>query len=121
MQSFEYIFRITVLLAVMLINSVWAAELLVVEQPDCPYCERFNHEVADIYPKTDEGKLAPMVRVQLLEAWPEKYKSVKAPPVTPTFILVNNGQEVDRLVGYPGDEYFWFLIGELFSKLPKSP
>lgn len=121
MQCFEYILRIAALLTAMLANSLWAAELLVVEQPNCPYCEQFNREVADIYPKTDEGKLAPIVRVQLLEAWPDKYKSVKPPPVTPAFILVNQGQEVDRLLGYPGDEHFWFLIGELLSKLPQTP
>jgi hypothetical protein len=24
---------------------------------------------------------------------------------------------VDRLIGYPGDEYFWFLLGQMLDKL----
>ena len=99
------------------VMPAFSAELLVVEQPDCPYCEQFNSEVAEIYPRTDEGKLAPLIRVQLFDPWPEKYKSVKPPPVTPAFILVDNGQEIDRLLGYPGDEHFWFLLSEIFDKM----
>jgi len=96
-----------------------AATLLVVEQPDCPYCERFNREIAEAYPKTDEGKRAPLVRVQLGDDWPERYAFVNPAAVTPTFILVgDDGEEVDRIVGYPGDEHFWFLLNELLDKLP---
>ena len=34
-----------------------------------------------------------------------------------TFILVDKGEEVDRLIGYPGDEHFWFLLGDMLEKL----
>lgn len=96
-----------------------AAELLVVEQEGCPYCDKFNREIVEAYPNTDEGARAPLRRVDLHESWPSEYASVDPATVTPTFILVDNGREIDRLVGYPGDEYFWFLLAEMLDKLPQ--
>lgn len=109
---------ITTALLSLLLAPALAAELIVVEQDDCPYCKRFNHEIAEAYPKTAEGKLAPLRRVDLQEDWPADLANVPIERFTPTFILVENGQEVDRLIGYPGDEYFWFLLGEMLDKLP---
>lgn len=94
-----------------------AAELIVVESADCPYCQRFHAEIGVAYPKTDEGKLAPLRLLDISEPLPEELRSVKPARVTPTFILVENNREVDRLVGYPGDEHFWFLLGEMLEKL----
>jgi len=56
--------------------------------------------------------------LQLNEPWPEDYAFINPASVTPTFILVEDGEEVDRIVGYPGDEHFWFLLNELLDKLP---
>jgi len=98
--------------------SANAAELLVIEQDFCPYCERFNNEIAEAYPKTEEGKRAPLKRIDLHDTWPAEYKDIRREMFTPVFILVENGKEIDRLTGYPGDEYFWFLLDEMLQKLP---
>lgn len=95
----------------------FAAELLVVDQPFCPYCERFNAEIAPAYPNTEEGSKAPIVRVQLNKPWPETYAFVEPATMTPSFILIDNGEEVDRIEGYPGDEHFWFLLNLMLDKL----
>jgi len=71
-----------------------AAELVVVDQDYCPYCERFESEIAP--------------------AWP------KPATLTPTFILIEDGKELGRLVGYAGDEHFWFLVGELLENLNQN-
>jgi thioredoxin-related protein len=111
--------NLTLLVALLCVSvSAHAAELLVVEQDHCPFCERFNQEIAVAYPKTPEGQRAPLVRVQLNEVWPDPYTFIEPASVTPTFILVSEGKEVDRLVGYPGDEHFWFLLNEMLDKLP---
>ncbi|MBX2838724.1 MAG: transcriptional regulator [Gammaproteobacteria bacterium] len=99
---------------------LFAAELLIVEQSDCPYCDRFNDEIGQVYAKTDEGKVAPLVRLQLRDTWPKTYESIAKPAVTPTFILVHNGKEIDRLHGYQGDEFFWFLLNDMLDKLPEN-
>lgn len=107
-----------ILVATSLPTGVSAAELelLMIESRDCPYCQKFDREIAPIYPKTAEGKRAPLVRISLDGNWPEKYRSVKPDIFTPHFILVDSGKEVARLRGYNGDEFFWFLLGELFTE-----
>lgn len=122
MRIYEYISRIrrALILGIFCLFvplSNYAAELLMIEEPGCIYCDRFNREIAPAYPKTSEGRKAPLRRLQLDEPFPAEFANVRAATVTPTFILVNEGREIDRLIGYPGDEYFWFLLGEMLEKL----
>ncbi len=105
----------------LLLNTAHSAELIVVEQDGCVYCELFNEQIAEAYPKTSEGKLAPLRRIDLHEPWPKELSQVKPARFTPTFILVENDKEVDRINGYPGDEHFWFLVGEMLSQLETQP
>ena len=37
---------------------------------------------------------------------------------TPTFVLMDGGREIGRIVGYPGEDFFWSLLGELVQRLP---
>lgn len=100
-----------------LYSTAYAAELLMVEQHDCPFCERFLAEIGPIYPKTEEGKLAPLLRVNLSDPLEDQYELLKPVSYTPTFILIEDGAEIDRLTGYRGDEHFWFLLGEMLEKI----
>lgn len=120
MQKNEYVIKASIIALILLAAPIvsGAAELLIVEEHNCPYCHQFNEEIAEIYPKTAEGKRAPLVRVWLHEPWPERYSNVKKAKYTPTFILVHEGKEIGRLLGYQGDEFFWFLLGDLLDKLP---
>ncbi len=34
---------------------------------------------------------------------------------TPTFILIENGTEVARIEGYPGEDFFWGLLGMMLE------
>lgn len=122
MQTYEYLNRIirsSFLALIFFLSPIAAqsAELLMIEEPGCVYCARFNREIGPAYPKTDEGKLAPLRRLQIADPWPESLISVRKASVTPTFILIADGVEIDRLVGYPGDEHFWFLLGQMLDKL----
>ncbi|MFK7940012.1 MAG: hypothetical protein AB8B82_11575 [Roseovarius sp.] len=91
-----------------------AAELVMVEQMGCHWCERWNEEISHIYPKTDEGQRAPLRRVDLRDL-PDDL-TFRSPPVfTPTFVLVQDGQELARIEGYNGDEFFWFLIAQMLT------
>ena len=93
-----------------------AAEMLMLEQPGCAWCKRFNAEIAPAWPNTDEGKAAPLRRVDLHEPWPEDLKAIRPERLTPTFVLADNGKEIGRLRGYPGDEFFWVLLDEMLAK-----
>lgn len=98
-------------------GSPLAAELLMVEQHNCPYCEKFHAQIGPAYPNTDEGQRAPLRIIMIDDPMPEELAHIEPAFVTPTFILLENNEEIDRLVGYPGDEHFWFLLNEMLEKL----
>jgi thioredoxin-related protein len=98
-----------------------AAELLMLEQPGCVWCARFNAEIAPAWPNTEEGRLAPLRRVDITEPWPEDLAGIRKERFTPTFVLVEDGNEIGRLRGYVGDEFFWYRIGELLAGLKSGP
>jgi len=95
-----------------------AAELIMVEQDGCPWCAVWNRDVAPIYAKTAEGKIAPLRRINLHEPLPADLTFIKGLHYTPTFVLVDDGREIGRIAGYPGEDFFWGLLDGLVEKLP---
>lgn len=93
-----------------------AMELLMFEQPGCVYCARWNEEVSPEYPKTPEGRLAPVRRLDLHGRLPADLTIARAPAFTPTFVLVVDGVEKGRIEGYPGEDFFWVLLDDLIGK-----
>ncbi|MEM8752918.1 MAG: hypothetical protein AAGF90_08085 [Pseudomonadota bacterium] len=89
-----------------------AAELVMVEQDGCHWCARWDEEIAHIFPKTDEGRRAPLRRVDLRDP-PDDVAFASPPVFTPTFVLVENGEELGRIEGYAGEDFFWFLLKKL--------
>ena len=96
------------------------AELIMMEQPGCAWCKRWREEIGEAYPKTEEGRRAPIRYVDITEPWPEDLDAINRERLTPTFVLMSNGVEVARLRGYPGAHFFWPLLGEMLEKLPPS-
>ena len=89
--------------------------LVMVEQPGI-YCERWDDEIGPAYPNTDEGRFAPLLRADLREGAPEGISYARRVNFTPTFILVDNGQEVARIEGYPGEDFFWPVLTGLLEE-----
>lgn len=85
--------------------------LLMVEQSGCVYCRMWKNDIGPIYPKTPEGALAPLEMVQLRGDWPEGVVIGARPAFTPTFLLLKDNIEVARIEGYPGEDFFWGLLG----------
>lgn len=92
-------------------------ELLMFEQPGCIYCARWNDEVAPEYPLTQEGKIAPLRRLDLHAALPEDISILRPPVFTPTFVLVQDGKELGRIEGYPGEDFFWPLLADMLETM----
>ncbi|KUF09275.1 hypothetical protein [Pseudoponticoccus marisrubri] len=90
-------------------TSVSAGEmrLVMVEQPGCAYCAAWNDQIAPAYPNTDEGRFAPLVRADLHMGPPEGIDYARRVNFTPTFILTEDGAEIARIEGYPGEDFFW--------------
>jgi len=98
-----------------------AAELLILEQPGCVWCAQFNAQIAPAWPKTQEGRRAPLRRVDITQPWPSDLEEIAKERFTPTFVLLDEGREIGRIRGYVGDEFFWYRIGELLALLPDQP
>ncbi|MEJ1161996.1 hypothetical protein [Prosthecomicrobium sp. N25] len=92
-----------------------AAELLMVERTGCAWCERWRAQVGPVYPKTDEGRTAPLRRADL-DRMPEDLSLAGPVVFTPTFILVDDGREIGRITGYADESMFWGLLGSLLRK-----
>jgi thioredoxin-related protein len=97
-----------------------AAELVMFEQAGCSWCEAFDREIAPIYPKTDEGKRAPLRRVDIMGEVPPDLAFLSTERITPLFILVDRGREIGRIRGYPGDDHFWGLLSVMVKRLNDS-
>jgi hypothetical protein len=98
--------------------GTWAAELVMFDDPGCVWCRRWEAEIGPGYPRTPEGQLAPLRRVYIRDQ--AKAGIALARPVTgtPTFVLVHEGEEVGRIRGYPGSDFFYPQLAELLRKLP---
>lgn len=90
-------------------------QLVMVEQAGCAYCARWHAEVGPEYPLTPEGRFAPLRPVTLRDL-PADLSFATRPVYTPTFVLMADGVEVGRLEGYPGEDFFWGLIGRLLAQ-----
>ncbi|MBI1217941.1 MAG: hypothetical protein GC186_05275 [Rhodobacteraceae bacterium] len=102
-----------------------ALQLIMFEQPGCPWCARWDAAIAPIYPKTTEGAEAPLTRMDIHAALPADIKLARAPQFTPTFVLLQDGSEVGRIEGYPGEDFFWGMLDGLLARavppLPTGP
>ena len=108
-------------LSLVLPGALQAAELLMFEEPGCPWCAAWQAEIGVVYDKTDEGRQAPLRRVDMTQPRPADLEAVEAVVFSPTFVLFAEGVEVGRIVGYPGEHFFWPLLGELLARLDRGP
>lgn len=90
--------------------------LVMVEEPGCMWCARWHAEVGPEYPITPEGLAAPLHRVTMGAPQIDDLTLISAPVYTPTFLLIDEGQEVGRIEGYPGEEFFWWQLGQLLDR-----
>lgn len=109
------------MLAALTIVGAWpaeAAELIMFEQAGCPFCARFDAEIAPDYPKSRAGRIAPLRRVDIHEDRTGGIEGLEPAVFTPTFVVVDDdGREIGRLLGYPGRKYFYPEIEALLSGL----
>lgn len=101
------------LAAFLLAGSTNAAELIIVRQPGCPWCDLWDREIGHIYPISEEGRFAPLRHVNIRAPLPDFV--TKPVTVTPTFILIENDREIGRITGYPGADFFWELLSEILK------
>lgn len=92
-------------------------ELLMFEADGCSYCERWHDEIGEGYHLTEESRVAPLRTIDIDENRPSEFEHIKGVRYTPTFVVLDKGREVGRIIGHPGEEFFWPLIGDLLKKV----
>lgn len=101
--------------SVLLSLPATATELVMYTRNGCPFCVRFEREVAPVYAKTPEGRAAPLRRIELPAGGVRENGLLEPVIATPTFVLMDNEREVGRITGYLNDDMFWGLLGRLVA------
>jgi hypothetical protein len=107
------------ILAVAVISALpaSAAELVMFRRAGCPWCDAWDRDIGAIYGKSEIGRRAPLRQVDLERDRPDVL--LRSPiRFSPTFVLVENGHELGRIEGYPGEDFFWGLLEQAVNQLP---
>lgn len=111
---------IALLASALLIAQARAAELVMFEQKGCVWCQRFDREIAPAYDKTTEGRRVPLRRQDIAKPVPPDLGFIMRERFTPVFVLIDEGREIGRIRGYPGDAFFWGLLANLIERLDRG-
>ncbi len=112
--------RSLILNILLLVSSAGATAaetvLVMVEEKGCVWCARWDDEIAHIYPKTAEGRAAPLRRLDIHGPRPDDLVFDRRLTFTPTFVLMVDGIEASRIEGYPGEDFFWGLLNQMLAR-----
>jgi thioredoxin-related protein len=95
------------------VSAAATHSLIMVEDDGCVYCVRWHKEVGDAYANSAEGRFAPLDRRRIKDSDIAFLRNLR---YTPTFVLVRGDEEIGRITGYPGADFFWQLLAELMAK-----
>lgn len=95
-------------------------ELIMFEQQGCEWCDVWNEEIAPVLPKTPEGKCARFSRFDIHNPSSDVLKKIRPIIYTPTFVVFEDGKEVGRVLGYAGEDFFWWQLASQFKKLQRT-
>jgi thioredoxin-related protein len=91
-------------------------ELLVFEHPDCLYCRVFRRDVVPQYQEGTQAQRAPMRFIDLQKSSTDGLGLNAHISTVPTAVLVKNGREVDRIVGYWSPDNFFKMLAYMLTK-----
>lgn len=95
-----------------------AGDLVMYEASDCPWCETWHSEVGNLFDKTEEARVLSLRVVDVDDPIPDDLEHVEGIVYTPTFVVLHDGQEVGRILGYPGEDFFWGLLHSIMRRIP---
>lgn len=94
--------------------------LMMVDRQGCYYCAQWDAEIGPGFDKSVQGRMAPLMRVDIGGPWPDGIVLEQAPVLTPTFILLERGVELGRIEGYVGAKYFYPVLVEMMQDAGKA-
>ena len=105
---------VTLALTLIAPNKIAAADsrLIMVTSDHCSYCQAWELDVGKVYDKSPYATSLPLTRVEIGSKMPGGVTFERPVVGTPTFLIIHNGQEIDRQNGYIGAEMFWWWLSE---------
>ena len=92
--------------------AIASTRLIMVTSDHCPFCQAWERDVGVLYDKSPYAPSLPLTRVDMESAMPEGV-ALQTPVLgTPTFLIIQNGREIDRQRGYNHAEMFWWWLSE---------
>ena len=96
-----------------------ALELVMFGKVGCVWCARWEREVGRNYPGAEEGRIAPLRRMDVHDQRQAGIDLVEPVLYTPTFVLSQNGVEVGRITGYQSEDIFWGTLDDMLRDGPR--
>ena len=91
-------------------------KLLMITADYCIYCQIWEREIGEIYPKTDIAKDYPLERIKLDEHSIKNKSNNYETKITPTFVFFRKKEEIGRITGYSSAEMFWWQVDEILDR-----
>jgi hypothetical protein len=92
--------------------------LVMVDDRGCVYCVKWDRDVSAGYQASEEGQFAPLERRR--KGHPD-LAGIPGLAYTPTFVLIAQGHEVGRIIGYGGEDHFWGELDRLMIRAGFRP
>lgn len=96
--------------------AVQPLQLLMVRSRGCIYCAQWDRDIGPVYGAHPLGRRAPLLAVDRDGPYPDGLVLARKPWLTPTFILLQSGQEITRFEGYPGKEAFFDVLRDMLAQ-----
>ena len=119
-KKVELLFFSLVIFFLFLSKSTFAEnKLLMITADYCIYCQIWEKELGNIYPKTEISKSFPLERIQLDEyLFDNDINNINnyETKITPTFVFYRGNNEIGRITGYSSAEMFWWQVDEILDR-----
>ena len=92
--------------------AIASTRLVMVTSDHCPFCQAWERDIGVVYEKSPYMPSLPLTRVDIGSAMPEGVTLQSPVRGTPTFLIIHNGQEIDRQSGYDNAEMFWWWLSD---------
>ena len=119
-KKVELLFFSLVIFFLFLSKSTFAEnKLLMITADYCIYCQIWEKEIGNIYPKTEISKSFPLEKIELDEyLFDNEINNTNnyEIKITPTFVFYRKNKEIGRITGYSNAEMFWWQIDEILDR-----
>ena len=120
---FKKLYNFVLLIIIIFLLSVKSSfaenKLVMITADYCIYCQIWEKEIGEIYPKTDISKSFPLEKIELDEYLFDNVindNSNYETKITPTFVFYRGNNEIGRITGYSSAEMFWWQVDEILDR-----